>query len=148
MAAIRSPVSAEFRAKKFPGVFFCVPVRIFRNIPNYSSLRDAMRCRTACNTNTHARTGNIQVLKSCPNLTSVNFYCCKNIEGEHTSNGLSLALLCAPVRTFCWNFPDHSPLRDAMRCRTASNTNTPHTNRQHPSARELPEPDQRELLQD
>ena len=35
------------------------------------------------------RTGNIQVLESCPNLTSVNFYCCKNIEGEHTSNELS-----------------------------------------------------------
>ena len=33
----------------------------------------------------HIRTGNIQVLKSCPNLTSVNFYYCEKIEGEQTS---------------------------------------------------------------
>ena len=37
----------------------------------------------------HVRTGNIQVLKSCPNLTSVNFRGCEKIEGEHTSNELS-----------------------------------------------------------
>ena len=33
--------------------------------------------------------GNIQVLKSCPNLTSVDFHFCFKIEGEHTSNELS-----------------------------------------------------------
>jgi len=32
----------------------------------------------------HVRTGNIQVLKSCPHLASVNFDRCKMIEGEHT----------------------------------------------------------------
>ena len=37
----------------------------------------------------HTRTGNIQVLESCPNLTSVNFESCGKIEGEHTSNELS-----------------------------------------------------------
>ena len=37
----------------------------------------------------HIRTGNIQVLKSCPNLTSVGFEGCEKIEGEHTSNELS-----------------------------------------------------------
>ena len=37
----------------------------------------------------HTRTGNIQVLKSCPNLTSVDFMYCEKIEGEHTSNELS-----------------------------------------------------------
>ena len=51
----------------------------------------------------HVRTGNIQVLKNCPNLTSVNFYDCK-IQGEHTWNELSPALLCAPVRTFVGMF--------------------------------------------
>ena len=44
--------------------------------------------------------GNIQVLKSCPNLTSVKFPCCEKIEGKHISNELSPPLLCAPVRTF------------------------------------------------
>ena len=33
--------------------------------------------------------GNIQVLESCPNLTSVNFYCCREIEGEHTRSEIS-----------------------------------------------------------
>ena len=64
---------------------FRAPVRIFRNIPNP---RCYVLC-AACNTNTHARTGNIQVLKSCSNLASVNFNFCEKIEGEHTSNELS-----------------------------------------------------------
>ena len=37
----------------------------------------------------HVRTGNIQVLENCPNLTSVNFFYCEKIEGEHTSNAIS-----------------------------------------------------------
>ena len=37
----------------------------------------------------HARTGNIQVLKNCPNLTSVDFKYYNKIEGEHTPNELS-----------------------------------------------------------
>ena len=50
----------------------------------------AMLCAVELPTNTpFVRTGNIQVLKSCPNLTSVNFEYCKKIEGEHTSNELS-----------------------------------------------------------
>ena len=35
---------------------------------------------------THVRTGNIQVLEKLPMLTSVNFYECENIQGEHTWN--------------------------------------------------------------
>ena len=37
----------------------------------------------------HIRSGNIQVLENCPNLTNVNFYFCEKIEGKHTSNELS-----------------------------------------------------------
>ena len=37
----------------------------------------------------HVRTGNIQVLENCPNLTDVNFYYCEGIEGEQISNGPS-----------------------------------------------------------
>ena len=32
----------------------------------------------------HVRTGDIQVLKNCPNVTSLNFENCSNIHGEHT----------------------------------------------------------------
>ena len=33
------------------------------------------------------------MLEKCPNLTSVNFYYCEKIEGEHTSNELSWLFL-------------------------------------------------------
>ena len=70
--------------EKFRGVFFCAPqsaplVGTFLTIPFALP-----QIRTH-----HTRTGNIQVLKNCPNLTFVNFGWCRKVEGEHTSNEIS-----------------------------------------------------------
>ena len=76
-------------------------------------------------------------LSDISDMTRIDLSSIKSLEGEPLEK-FSGGFFCAPVRTLK-NFPDHS--------RTARNTNAPRTNRQHPGARELPEPDQRELRQ-
>ena len=74
---------------KFPELFFAYQsafLGIFLNIHLFAMLCAVELPATRTH---HIRTGNIQVLKSCPNLTSVNFERCKKIEGEHTSNAIS-----------------------------------------------------------
>ena len=64
---------------KFPEFFFAHQSALF-------GIFLTINLSARCNTNTP---GNIQVLEKCPNLTSVNFEYCENIEGEHTSNEIS-----------------------------------------------------------
>ena len=77
--------------EKFPGVFFAYQSAFFGMFLTIHLCAVLHVCDVelpATRTH-HIRTGNIQVLKSCPNLTSVNFEDCKKIEGEHISNELS-----------------------------------------------------------
>ena len=84
----------------------------------------------------HARTGNIQVLENCPNVTSLNFQCCFKIEGEHAARRMKFPELLsahqsAPfvgifsrlpsLRNLCFLYNEHDEQATSRLSRAARN---------------------------